>query len=82
MYRAIRMLLEIVKQNNIQLFVSTHSIEFVKFIRDANKKYNMNAAILFIERDDKGTIIVRRVLLDDIEVLEKMGLDTRFLYLI
>lgn len=80
--KSLEMLLDLVKQNNIQLFVSTHSIEFSKIIDQISKERKIDLLTFFIERDKKGIVDAREVKPEDANNLEKMGFDLRFLDLL
>lgn len=77
--KSLEMLLDLIKRNNIQLFASTHSIEFSKMIGKIAEEKNIELLTFFIERDKEGKIEARKVNPQDADNLRKMGLDIRFL---
>jgi predicted ATP-dependent endonuclease of OLD family len=77
--KSLEMLVALIKQNNIQLFASTHSIEFVRLIGEIAKEKKVEIATFFLERDKDGNVESRHITPQDAEILEKMGLDPRFL---
>jgi len=77
--KSLEMLLTLVKQNNIQVFASTHSVEFMKLIGKIAQEKSIEIANFFLERDKEGNVEPRRITPQDTNVLEKMGLDPRFL---
>lgn len=77
--KSMEMLLDLIKKNNVQLFASTHSIEFSKIIEQIAKEKKLDLRTFFIERDKTGKIGSRVITPKDSEYLTKMGLDMRFL---
>jgi len=80
--KSLEMLLELIGKNNVQLFATTHSIEFIKLVQAIAEEKKTELAIFFIEMDKKGKIEPRSVASRDFEYLAKMGLDVRFLDII
>lgn len=80
--KSMEMLLDLVKQNNIQLFISTHSIEFSKIIDQISKEKKIDLLTFFIERNKKDIVEARKVKPEDANNLKKMGFDLRFLDLL
>jgi len=80
--KTLDMLLTLVKRNDIQLFITTHSLEFLRILREESKEKKIDAGIYLLERDELGDVSVRRLTFDNLKVLEKMGFDPRFLDLI
>lgn len=80
--KTLDMLLTLVKRNNIQLFITTHSLEFLRILREESKEKKVNVGIYFLERDSLGDVSVRKLTFDNMTILEKMGFDPRFLDLI
>jgi len=80
--KSLEMLLELIKKNNVQLFVTTHSLEFIKLIEKIADEKKMDLATFFIEMDKTGKIEPRSLAPKDSENLAKMGLDIRFLDII
>lgn len=77
--KSLEMLLTLVERNNIQMFASTHSFEFLKLLGVIAKEKNLEIATFFLERDKKGNVESRRIIPREVDILEKMGLDPRFL---
>lgn len=77
--KTLEMLLTLVVQNNIQVFASTHSIEFLRLVKKIASEKKIDLATFFLERDKAGNVESRRISPQDTDILEKMGLDPRFL---
>lgn len=80
--RSLDMFLSLVKQNNIQVFITTHSLEFLRLLRKISEERKIDVGIYFLERDKQGRVDVRELTSENIDVLERMGFDPRFLDLI
>ena len=80
--KTVKMLLKLAKENKIQLFISTHSVELVRLLEARGQEVGLEVATFFLERDSEGRVSVRRVRPDDRRLLEDLGLDVRFLDLI
>jgi len=80
--KSLEMLLELIKKNNVQVFATTHSLEFIKLIEKIADEKKMDLATFFIEMDETGKIEPRSLAPKDSENLAKMGLDVRFLDII
>jgi len=77
--KTLNMLLSLAKQNHIQIFASTHSVEFIKIAGEIADEKNVRVKIFFLERDKEGNVEARSMSPEDASVLEKLGLDARFL---
>lgn len=77
--KSLEALLNLTKRNNVQIFATTHSLEFIKFIEKIAEERNLSMATFFIEMDEKGRIESRTITSKDSQYLTKMGLDIRFL---
>ena len=77
--KSLEMLLSIAKTNKTQLFITTHSLEFIKLLEKIAEEMRIDVKTFFIERDETGKIEPRVVTSKDSEYLAKMGLDMRFL---
>jgi predicted ATP-dependent endonuclease of OLD family len=80
--KSLEMLLTLTKTNKVQIFASTHSNEFVKLLEKIAEEKNMDVTVFFLERDAAGKVDVRRITSEDARILEKMGLDIRFVDMI
>lgn len=80
--KTLEMLFDIIKRNNIQIFITTHSLEFVKLAEIIAKEKRISINIFFIEMDKAGRIQPRTITPEDSENLAKAGLDMRFLDMI
>ena len=80
--RTLKMFLHLVKKNNIQTFITTHSLEFIKLLQKTAEDKKVDVGVYFFEREKDGSIDVREITRENMEVLEKLGLDPRFLDLI
>ena len=74
--------LRLAKDMGSQVIVSSHSIELVRIARRLCRDLGLELSIHFIERSSDGELRSRRLSSIDSEVLEKLGLDPRFLYVI
>jgi predicted ATPase len=75
--------LKMAKERNLQLFITTHSLELVSIARELCNKYGLDVKVFYIERDhETGLVDVRTIDRVDLEVLEKMGLDPRLLHVL
>jgi hypothetical protein len=80
--KSLEMLLTLGKKNDVQVFASTHSVELVKLMERIAKEKNIGMKVFFLERDKEGNVDVRYITSLDIDVLEKLGLDVRFIDII
>ena len=80
--KTLDMFLTLVKQNNIQVFVTTHSLEFLRLLGKISEEKGIDVGIYFFERDKQGKVDVREITSENLDVLESMGFDPRFLDLI
>jgi energy-coupling factor transporter ATP-binding protein EcfA2 len=74
--------LKIAKRQNLQLFITTHSMELVNIVRHLARELDMGIHVYFMERGPDGVVDVRVLEEVDVDILQKMGLDPRFLYLV
>jgi AAA15 family ATPase/GTPase len=77
--KSLELLLSLVQKNNLQIFATTHSLDFLKLIEALAKKEKIDIAIYFVEMKDDGKIEKRLVSSSDSENLRKLGFDMRFL---
>ncbi|MCD6489101.1 MAG: AAA family ATPase [Desulfurococcales archaeon] len=73
-----RFILNMVKKNNIQLIMSTQSIEYVRITLRLCKDLSISAKTFYIEREN-GELHVRMLKELDVDTLMKLGIDPRFL---
>lgn len=71
--------LKTAKKKKLQLFLSTHSIEFFNILRKLCNDIDLKLKAFFLERNTKGVVDVRTLDYIDIDTLQKLGLDLRFL---
>ncbi len=69
------LLAELVKAGH-QAIVSTHNAEFMKILLDQPE---LEARAFHLERDPDGSIYVRQLKKVDVEVLEDLGIDVRYI---
>lgn len=74
-------LLGLARRGGTQVFITTHSLELLKAVRQANEEHGLSAAVFFVERDGEGALSARRLTLDEEDRLRKLGIDARFLYM-
>ncbi len=75
--------LKMAREKNLQLFITTHSLELVKIARELSSRYGLDIRVFYVERDhETGLVDVRALERVDLEVLEKLGLDPRLLHIL
>jgi AAA15 family ATPase/GTPase len=75
--------LKMAREKNLQLFITTHSLELVKIVRELSSRYGLDIRVFYVERDhETGLVDVRALERVDLEVLEKLGLDPRLLHIL
>jgi predicted ATP-dependent endonuclease of OLD family len=78
-----RFALKLAKDRGLQLFISTHSVELVDIVRRLCEELGLGFRVFFMERDYSSGVVDVRVLESfDVDVLQKIGLDPRMLYVI
>ncbi len=78
-----RFALKLAKDRGLQLFISTHSVELVNIVRRLCEELGLGFRVFFMERDYSSGVVDVRVLESlDVDVLQKIGLDPRMLYVI
>lgn len=77
--KSLEMLLDIVNTNETQLFITTHSLEFIKLLEKIAEEKKIDVKTFFIEMDKEGRIESRAITPKDSKILAKTGLDMRFL---
>ncbi len=82
LYVFLKYLLEIARKNNLQLFISTHSIELTDFTLRISEEEKIDSRVFFLERDENGKVSYRILKKLDVDVLRKLGIDPRFLDII
>ena len=80
--KTLDMFLKLVKQNNVQVFITTHSLELLRLLKNISEEKRIDVGIYFFERDERGQVSARELTGENIDVLERMGFDPRFLDLI
>lgn len=80
--KTLDMFLTLVKENNIQVFITTHSLELLRLLKGISEEKKIDVRIFFLERSEEGVVDVRELAAENMKVLEEMGFDPRFLYLI
>ncbi|HEX69474.1 MAG TPA: DUF2813 domain-containing protein [Candidatus Bathyarchaeota archaeon] len=72
-------LLRLVKRNNLQVFMSTHSRELCLIVEKLAEEHGVDVATFFIERGEDGEVSARMISAEDRKILEMLGLDIRFI---
>lgn len=72
-------LLRLVKHNNLQVFMTTHSRELCLIVEKLAEEHGVDMATFFIERSEDGEVSARRISAEDRKILEMLGLDIRFI---
>ena len=74
-----RFMLRMARERNLQLIMSTHSVELVNIARRLCEELNMDLNVYFMERGREGVVETRILKGFDVDVLQKLGLDPRLL---
>jgi len=78
-----KFVLRVAKERNLQLFITTHSIELINIVRLLSKEFNLNMKVFYMERDHSSGVVDVRALEDiDVKVLQEIGLDPRLLHVV
>jgi len=73
-------LMKLAINRKLQLFITTHSIELLRIISHIAQEQNLDVSIFFLERDENGILHSRRFGIDELNALEELAIDARFLY--
>ncbi len=71
-------IVEIAKTNNLQIFMTTHSLELIQIVQKIAEKKKIGLKIFFIERED-GVVNARGIEAIDLDIIRDLGIDPRFL---
>ena len=75
--------LKVAKERNLQLFISSHSIELVNIVKRLCSELGLDVKVFFVDRDhDAGIANVRILESVDVEILQEIGLDPRLLHIL
>lgn len=77
--RSLEALFDLSRRNGIQIFATSHSLEFIKIVERIAEEKKLGVSTFFIEMDAKGRVDSRLITSDDSNYLAKMGVDIRFL---
>ncbi len=69
---------EIAKNNNLQIFMTTHSLELIRFMRKIAEEKKIGLKVFFFERE-KGIVNTRAIETIDLDIIRDLGIDPRFL---
>ena len=70
------------KEAQLQLFITTHSIELINIAKEISKELGLGLRIYYMERDKDGYVDVRAIEEPELETLQKIGLDPRMLHVL
>ena len=70
--------MEIVKEKNIQVMVTTHSLETIIVASNILKEFKLDSRFKFLENEN-GILKVRDFSSEEAEILNKLGIDLRLL---
>jgi len=70
------------KEANLQLFITTHSIELINIAKNVAKELGLGLKTYYMERDRDGYVDVRAIEEPELEILQKIGLDPRMLHIL
>jgi len=77
-----RFVMRMAKERKLQLFITTHSVEFVGIAKKVCEDLGLRLKAFFMERDPSGMVDVRSLESFDVEVLQRLGLDPRLLHVL
>jgi len=77
----VKFMFKLAKEKNFQIIASTHSLEFIIIAKEIAKQLGLKLSTIFIERSPEGMVETRNFNLKDTEILSKLGIDPRFLYI-
>ena len=78
-----RFTLKVAKERNLQLFISTHSIELVNIVKRLCSELGLDVKVFFVDREHgTGIANVRTLESVDVEILQEIGLDPRLLHIL
>lgn len=80
LYKTMDLILKSAKKRNNQILITTHSLELSKIVSKICSESEIELSMFFLERDNKGVVSARKLSGEDLENLEKIGIDVRFLY--
>lgn len=80
--KLLEFILKTAKRKNLQLFITTHSIELLKFMEKLTKGVGLKLRTFFVERSSDGIVETRVIEPTDTELLTKLGVDPRLLYIL
>ena len=69
-------------ESNFQLFISTHSIELIRIAERLAGDLSLPLSIIYVERNSNGILDARSFSAEDAEILRKLGIDPRLLYIL
>ncbi|MHA1617046.1 MAG: ATP-dependent nuclease [Candidatus Njordarchaeales archaeon] len=69
---------EVAKSNNLQVFMTTHSLELIRLIKKIAEEKGLDLRIFFLERED-GIVYARIIESVDFDIIQNLGIDPRFL---
>lgn len=64
------------QQNQTQLFIATHSYDFIRELTESTKEYGLDLSIFHLSLEE-GDLQTRKMNRPDVEVLEDIGIDPR-----
>ena len=78
-----RFILRTSKERKLQLFITTQSIELINIVKKICEDLGLKLRIFFVEKDySTDTVDVRVLESIDVEVLQKIGIDPRLIYVL
>jgi len=80
LYTVLNFLLNVAKRKKLQLFITTHSIETIFITKELAKQNNLYFKLFFLERNAQGVVDVRVLDGVNLDLVKKLGLDPRLLY--
>ncbi|MHA1589579.1 MAG: AAA family ATPase [Candidatus Njordarchaeales archaeon] len=69
---------EVAKSNDLQVFMTTHSLELIRLIKKIAEEKKIGLRIFFLEREN-GIVHARIIESVDLDIIQDLGIDPRFL---
>jgi len=78
LYSILDFISEVAKSNNLQVFMTTHSLELIRLIKEICKEKKIGLKVFFFERKN-GIVNARPIEAIDLDIIRDLGIDPRFL---
>jgi len=78
--RLLTAIFKVAKRNDIQLFITTQSLELINYALEASEKENLEIKLYHLSLDKEGTLSARGISAPDAKLLAEVGPDVRLLH--